>query len=88
MTDWIVPRETTEWIGPVTFTPADETLELAILPHRARPTEDDWETPLVIDGQPGLLLTTPEPGLYSYWARITSSPEIVVVEAFATIGVS
>ncbi|WP_163168064.1 hypothetical protein [Arthrobacter sp. Alg241-R88] len=88
MTDWQIPRETTEWIGPVDVTPADETLELAILPTTRRPKEEDWQTPLVLDGKPGLLLTTPAAGDYAYWARVTSSPEVVVVQAFASIRVS
>lgn len=85
---WHIPRETEEWIGPVTVTPADKPLELAILPAGERPTADDWEAPLVIDGKPGLMFTPPGPGAYLYWARVTGTPEKPVVEAFATIRVS
>lgn len=85
---WRIPRETTEWIGPVTVTPADKPLELAILPDGQRPTEEDWQDPVVIDGKPGLVLTTPAVGSYAYWARVTSSPEVPVVAAFAHIRVT
>lgn len=86
--NWRIPRETEEWIGPVTVTPADKPLELAILPVGQRPVPADWETPLVIDGKPGLMFAPPASGAYSYWARVTSSPETPVVEAFATIRVT
>ena len=85
---WRIPRETVEWIGPVNVTPADKPLELAILPVGQRPTTGDWETPLLIDGLPGLMFTPPEQGSYAYWARVTASPETPVVEAFATIRVT
>lgn len=88
MTDWNIPRETTEWIGPVTVAPADAAVELAILPAGTRPAAEDWQAPLLIEGKPGLLLTTPERGTYHYWARLTGSPESVVIQAFATIRVS
>lgn len=87
-TPWRIPRETVEWIGPVTVTPADKPLELAILPVGERPAAEDWQAPLVIDGKPGLMFTPTDPGAYSYWARVTASPETPVVEAFATIRVS
>lgn len=82
---WTIPRETVEWIGPVTHTPGEGSLELAILPRGDRPVEADWQTPTTLDGGLGLMLDTPEPGTYYYWARIADNPETPVVERFATI---
>ena len=87
-TKWKIPRETKEWIGPVTYTPADGALELAFLLGSARPVEADWQEPLVLDGQPGLLVDQPAKGTYALWARVTGSPEVVVVEKFATVVVT
>ena len=85
---WTVPRETVEWIGPVTFTPDDATLRLAILPEGQRPVEEDWQDPVSLDGGVGLMLDTPSEGLYYYWAELADNPETPVVEAFASIFVT
>ena len=85
---WEIPRETTEWIGPVTVSPSGLSVQLAILPVGQRPTETDWDDPVVLDGAPGLLLTTPTVGTYAYWAKVADTPETVVIEAFALIRVT
>lgn len=87
-TQWSIPRETKEWIGPVTFTPNDATLQLAILPEGQRPVEADWKTPDSLGGGLGLILDQPDPGMYYYWARLADSPEVPVIEAFGVITVT
>lgn len=88
MSTWEIPRETTEWIGPVSVSPTNSGLQLAIVPVDTRPIEADWQDPVPLDGGLGLLLTTPEVGVYAYWAKFTDSPETVVIAAFATIKVT
>jgi hypothetical protein len=87
-TKWKIPRETKEWVGPVTVTPADATVELAFISSRLRPVEDDWQAPDVIEDQIGVLVDQPAKGEYSLWARVTSSPEVVVIDRFATVVVT
>ena len=83
MTTWNLPRETIEWVGPVTVTADGEpatAVELALLPLGTRPAGDVWQAPLVLDGGQGLLVNGLAPDRYVLWARVTDAPETPVLE--------
>lgn len=81
MSTMIVPRETVEYIpvivtvnGAVTTT----GIEFAVTPDGARPTS--WTAAVVLSGATLVLLTGLSPGQWNVWARVSESPEIVVIE--------
>lgn len=90
MTMWNVPRETVEWVGPVTYTPADATLRLALIPKAARPAPADWQTPEVRDGKPGITINGPAVGVgeFHLWAELTRGPDTPVAARFAVVRVT
>lgn len=89
MTTWTLPRETVEWVGPVTITHEGEpvgTFELALLPRALRPTESDWAAPTDLEGQAGYLINTPlDPGVHRLWARVPGVPETPVLDDVGTV---
>lgn len=89
MSLWRLPRESTEWVGPLTVTVDGEpvtTFEVAYLPYLARPVEDDWTTPTVLDGAAGVLVTpVTEASRHAVWVRVTDHPEIPVLDNVATV---
>lgn len=93
LTTWTLPRESKEWVGPVTVTVSGTpvtTFTLAILPKGTRPASGDWATPYALDGGLGLLvgpgstLVLPV-GVHRVWAKITDAPEIPVAEVGTVI---
>lgn len=90
---WKIPRESKEWVGPITVTVdgavTTTNIKIAILPNGIRPTAPDWKTP---DVDPDPPATAPGAmvgpgttfvlahGLYGIWVQITDTPEIPVIE--------
>jgi len=75
------PRETVEF-GPITVT-VDGTevltgIEVCVALNGTRPNV--WVAPTTLAGKIGVMIDGMTPGLYSIWARITSSPEIPVID--------
>lgn len=87
MIKWIIPRETAEWVGPVTLSGnlGLGVLELAVLPAGDRPLAGDWDAPMILDTEPGALVAGLTPGSYRLWARVTAAPEAVVFDDLAVI---
>lgn len=81
------PRETTEYLAiPVLDTaaglpgtPVTTGVQVSITSDRVRPTV--WMAAVVIGNNCCILLTGMSPGLYKAWAKVTASPEAVVLEA-------
>ena len=75
------PRETVEF-APITITvdgtPVTTGITVALVGNGARPSV--WVAPTTLNGKIGVMLTGLAPGLYNVWAKITSSPEIPVID--------
>lgn len=56
-----------------------EEFDVCIVPYRARP--EDWQSPTVLEGQPGIMIQGLEIGTYDIYVRITHNPEIPVIPA-------
>jgi hypothetical protein len=80
----LYPRETVEF-QPVEVTvdgvAVTDDVELAILAGATRPAELDWEAPTVLGAAIGVMVNGPVlgPGTYTVWARVTSYPEVPVI---------
>lgn len=99
VTTWSVPRESREWVGPITVTatvdgtttPVDPTaLAFAVLPAGSRPVTDDWTAPVAEPGGDGTKFGVQADPVDSYqrlgiWVRVTDSPEIPVLDP-STVG--
>jgi hypothetical protein len=76
-------RETLEF-QPVSVTLDDveitTNVEFAVLLGNARPVELDWATPTTLDDRIGVMVDSLTPGTYAVWARITSTPEVPVID--------
>jgi hypothetical protein len=90
-TTWIVPAESEEWVGPITAnlngTPTT-AWQVAVVPNGHR--QPSWADPDALDGGLGVLIgpstaNVLTPGRYGIWIRVTDSPEVVVVNDFASI---
>lgn len=53
--------------------------ELCIVPDGTRP--EGWQAPLILEGQPGLMIQDLDIGPHRVYVRVTSIPEIPVIEA-------
>ena len=81
MSTMIVPRETVEYIPVVVTVNGAVTttgIEFAVTPDGTRPPS--WTAAVVLSGAPIVLLTGLSPGQWNVWARVSESPEIVVIE--------
>ncbi len=87
-TYWTIPRETTEWIGPVTGRTGVTDVEFALIPRGARPVEADWTAATIDDGAPGHLASDLEVGELHLWMRYVDGPELVVHESVGVITVT
>ena len=82
-----IPRESTEWVGPITITVDDEPVtsgvQFAVIPERDRPADDDWTDPYLEPGGTALGVWQAPVADYQVlrvWAKITDSPEIPVLD--------
>ena len=92
-TTWTVPRESREWIGPITPTYVGATIttfDVACIAYGTHPLETDWMAPTML-GQaagvligPGTTLILP-PGPYALWCRFLANPERPVVTDFGNV---
>ena len=86
-----MPRESLEWVGPLTVTAngvATTTYVVAVVAHNARPTA--FLAPDLLGGQLGALVgpggTWPlVPGYYQIWVKVTASGESPVLDNVGTI---
>ena len=85
MNIWRLPRESVEWVGPVTLDGDEGVLERALVPSGQRPAEADWKAPTTIGTERGLLVQGLAVGNYRLWARVTDLPEVPVFDDVATI---
>lgn len=92
---WIIPRETREWVGPITPTVTDRdtglpvvidpaALRFAVLTLDTRPTGPDWTVP-VPDPEGGPLVGVQTVPVASYkrlgvWAQVTAGLDVIVLE--------
>ena len=81
---WRIPRESIEWVGPITMT-GTGALTVALVPDDARPTPADWQPPTVLDGERGVLVGGLEVGVYRLWAKVSDTPETPVFSRLAYI---
>lgn len=93
MSTGTLPRETVEFVGPVTVTADGEpvtTFEVAMLAARSRPAEADWPEPDPVDGTPGVLVggwhrPRARARLVKLWVRYEVLPERIVLADGGTI---
>lgn len=73
-------RESVEFL-PVTVTvdgtPVTTGIEFCVTDRNARPVT--WVAPYVLGDESGILISDYEVGTYIVWARVTDSPEVVVL---------
>ncbi|MEO7262095.1 MAG: hypothetical protein ABI047_12705 [Jatrophihabitantaceae bacterium] len=91
-TTWEMPRESKEWVGPITLdvllngvrVPIPDGTKFAVLRLGARPTENDWTAPAVdprsTDGLGVLEMPRPDYIRLGIWARVPGTDEDVVLE--------
>jgi hypothetical protein len=90
-TTWTLPRESKEWVGPVTVTAngvPTTTFSVSLTTGTDRPA--GWRAPDVQGGQLGILVGPGTswplpPGLYAIWVQIVSSGEAPVLDDVGTI---
>lgn len=91
-TTWRIPRESKEWVGPITLdvtldgipAPSPAAVRFAVLPRDQRPADTDW-TGAALDpaGTGGLgvyELPRPDYARLGIWARVSGVDEDVVLE--------
>jgi hypothetical protein len=84
-TQWILPAESEEWVGPITVTLNGSpitTWQIAVVRNGQRPTT--WADPDPLSGGLGVLIgpTTANVltyGRHSIWIKVTDSPEVPVI---------
>lgn len=91
---WRMPRESKEWVGPISVAitvdgvtvPVDQAaVRFAVLPRRTRPNPDgtDWLAPVVEPGGTYIGVQADPVAGYSelgIWAKVSDDPEIPVLE--------
>ena len=77
----LYPRETVEF-QPVTVTvngvAVTTGVEFAVAESGSRPVT--WAAPATLGGRIGVMVEDLTPGDWTVWARVTSSPEIPVID--------
>ena len=94
-TTWTVPRESREWIGPISLTNKITglpigTFDTACLPIGQHPVEADWAAPTVLGAANGVLVGPGTPlalpgGTYALWCRFLANPERPVITDFGYV---
>lgn len=78
------PRETTEFVSytiRVDGVAVTQGVEFSVVPRTAgKPRPDTWTQAQVLDGKTGFLILPGQPGATQVWARVTSNPEIPVID--------
>ena len=96
MSDWRIPRESVELVGPITVTDDGTPVtdfDVAVLGQGFRPEDTDWATPDLV-GSDQFVLVGPGtdrplvPGVYRLWVRYTANPETPVLDAVASIRIT
>lgn len=96
MSEWRIPRESVELVGPITVTDAGVNVavfEVAVIPRGARPVTADWSLPTVV-GTGKFILVGPgttrplTPGKYNIWARHVAAPETPFLDDVGTITIT
>jgi hypothetical protein len=92
VTVWRIPRESSEWVGPITVTltvdgeqvPAEpDEISLAVIPLGQRPEEADWVSPDAEPGGSDLGLMVEPVDSYqelAIWLRASDASETPVLE--------
>lgn len=91
MNEWRMPRESLEWVGPLTITVngvVTTSYVVSVVPLRTRPTL--WLPPDPLLSAYGMLIgpggTWPlGTGVYQVWAKVTVTGETPVVDNAGTI---
>lgn len=77
----VYERESREYLRAVIYKGEELMLDgvyFAVLPLNERPSVDDWQAALVLDGKTGIIVDDYPVGLYTVWVRVVSDPEDVV----------
>lgn len=96
MTTLKFPRETNEWVGPISVTQVDDNnqptafpVEYAVIPQHTRPSASDWHSP-VVNPQPGhgtefgvMITPVSDASFWVIFGRILASPETIVRDGYA-----
>lgn len=93
-TNWTLPRESREWVGPITVTVnkvATATFTVSVVPMGSRPAV--FLLPDVLGGELGALVgpgsTWPlDPGVYGVWVKVAATGESPVLDNIGTIVVT
>lgn len=86
-TVWSVPKESSEFVGPITLTAtidgvvvpiAAADVQFAVVPERARPADIDWVAAVAEPAGTGIGVAVAPVTLngrrYGIWAKITDNP--------------
>lgn len=85
-TVWRVPRESLEFVGPITLTAtvdgvvvpiSSDSVQFAVIPERARPAGTDWTDPVGEPGGVGIGVEVDPVSTsirYGIWAKISDNP--------------
>jgi hypothetical protein len=78
------PRETTEFVSytiRVDGVAVTQGVEFSVVPRTAgKPRPDTWTPAQVLDGKTGFLILPSTPTTLNVWARVTSTPELPVID--------
>lgn len=98
MTTWILPRLSTEWVGPIVVSVDDVpvtgwTYTLVPVGDRPATVDDIADVPTLLDGGLGILVgpgTGHEltQGTYRIWVRYVDAPEAPVLNDVGTIHIT
>lgn len=97
ITEWVLPRESTEWVGPIVVTkidaetgePVTDPVQFALLPLGTRPEDSDWASPILDPDGTGELGVSVAPvessGFWRIWVRVEGNPEVPVLDTVGTV---
>lgn len=78
------PRETTEFVSytiRVDGVAVTQGVEFSVVPRTGtKPRPDTWTAATTLDGKTGFLIQPGVAGTHQIWARVTSTPEIPVID--------
>jgi hypothetical protein len=88
---WTLPRESKEWVGPITVTAngvPTTAFKVAVVAAGTRPTA--YVNPDLLGGAQGVLVgpgaTWPLPqGVYQVWVQVTAATEVPVLDSVAQL---
>lgn len=97
-TTWTVPRQSTEWVGPITIKNGDVEVTdwtVAVFPRHYQPVDasEISEPPTSVDGLLGVLVGPASswpltPGTYRLWVTFSHPPEAPVINTLGLIKVT